>query len=267
MTIKIFQGEYEFLSNFFPCDVKYDRIIYPTAEHAFQAQKSEFTNDRISISKIGTPGQAKRAGSKLTLCPHWNNKKLGIMRDIVRIKFKNVHLARKLIDTDPHDLIEGNNWNDRYWGVCKGQGLNRLGIILMDVREDLVRIQISGKELLVQLALGTFDPYRLADLVATSDDTSVLTAAAKFFCRIKIDADGPLADGAYADTILNAFMSNEFTPDIIKEYVMLARQIKSLENCRRDKATKMASHYYNTAKAPLERNFDLLHKIIFEYED
>ena len=34
-------------------------------------------------------------------------------------------------------LEEGNTWGDRVWGVCQGQGENRLGKILMKVREEL----------------------------------------------------------------------------------------------------------------------------------
>ena len=33
--------------------------------------------------------------------------------------------------------IEGNTWNDTFWGVCNGQGQNWLGKILMLVRSEL----------------------------------------------------------------------------------------------------------------------------------
>jgi predicted NAD-dependent protein-ADP-ribosyltransferase YbiA (DUF1768 family) len=55
----------------------------------------------------------------------------------VREKFKNEELAQLLIDTDDHELIEGNWWHDYFWGVCNGKGENHLGKILMDVREEL----------------------------------------------------------------------------------------------------------------------------------
>ena len=42
-----------------------------------------------------------------------------------------------LIKTGDQELIEGNYWNDTYWGVCKGVGQNKLGKILMRVREEL----------------------------------------------------------------------------------------------------------------------------------
>lgn len=35
------------------------------------------------------------------------------------------------------ELIEGNTWGDRIWGVCDGVGENRLGKILMRVRAEM----------------------------------------------------------------------------------------------------------------------------------
>ena len=46
-------------------------------------------------------------------------------------------LAEKLLATGDEELVEGNDWNDRIWGKVNGQGENRLGIILMKVREEL----------------------------------------------------------------------------------------------------------------------------------
>ncbi|KKM92918.1 hypothetical protein LCGC14_1213550 [marine sediment metagenome] len=262
--INSFQGEYKFLSNFFLCDINYNGRTYPSAEHAFQAQKSLKQMDQRKIARLDNPGHAKRAGRKLKIRPDWDKIKLDIMKAILEVKFKGPELGQKLMNTSPAKLIEGNNWNDTYWGICKGQGLNNLGIILMSIRDSLEYNQMSTTELLVQLALGTFDPYDLAALVHASKDPSVLTATAKYFVGIKVGSDGAIADGAYADTILNAFIANENTPPLVKEYVMLARQIKNLENCKRDKLTKKASHYYNVAKEPLQRNLDRIHSLLFE---
>jgi predicted NAD-dependent protein-ADP-ribosyltransferase YbiA (DUF1768 family) len=40
--------------------------------------------------------------------------------------------------TAPHELVEGNWWNDTYWGICDGTGRNRLGQLLMDLRNTLM---------------------------------------------------------------------------------------------------------------------------------
>jgi predicted NAD-dependent protein-ADP-ribosyltransferase YbiA (DUF1768 family) len=43
-------------------------------------------------------------------------------------------LAQALLATGRADLVEGNDWGDTYWGVCRGQGRNQLGCQLMEVR-------------------------------------------------------------------------------------------------------------------------------------
>ena len=69
-----------------------------------------------------------------------NNKevKTNIMYDICLAKFtQNQDLKEKLLKTGNAILIEGNWWNDTYWGVCNGIGENNLGKILMKIREEL----------------------------------------------------------------------------------------------------------------------------------
>ena len=61
-----------------------------------------------------------------------------IMYEIVLNKFsQNEELREKLIATGDEYLAEGNTWHDTYWGVCNGKGKNKLGKILMQVREEL----------------------------------------------------------------------------------------------------------------------------------
>lgn len=130
-----------FLSNFFPCRILYERIEYPTVEHAYQAAKTLDNNIRITIANKETPGQAKRAGKILQLRPDWEVIKLSIMEELLHLKFSNDSLKEKLLSTFPSTLIEGNTWNDTFWGVCKGQGQNNLGKLLMKIRDELILIQ------------------------------------------------------------------------------------------------------------------------------
>jgi len=59
----------------------------------------------------------------------------------VRAKFEqNPDLAAKLIATGDEELVEGNTWGDTYWGVCRGVGQNKLGKILMNVRQELAAL-------------------------------------------------------------------------------------------------------------------------------
>ena len=83
---------------------------------------------------------SKRAGRRVKLRKDWEEVKLRIMEEVVRAKFlQHPDLANKLIDTGDEELIEGNCWNDRFWGVDirTGIGENNLGKILMKVRSEL----------------------------------------------------------------------------------------------------------------------------------
>lgn len=85
-----------------------------------------------------TAGQAKRAGRKLMMRDHWEDVRLDIMRRALELKFTIPDLKAMLLDTGDEELIEGNTWGDIYWGVCRGEGENNLGKLLMDVRRGLV---------------------------------------------------------------------------------------------------------------------------------
>lgn len=137
MKINCFDGEYAFLSNFFPCVIKFDNNNYPTVEHAFQAAKTNDKKEQFKVWQADTPGEAKRIGRKVTLREDWEEVKRDFMRDFIHQKFKNENLRKLLLATGDAELIEGNYWHDYYWGVCNGIGLNWLGKILMEEREKI----------------------------------------------------------------------------------------------------------------------------------
>ena len=142
--------EHEFLSNFYPAPILWMSDTYPTTEHAFQAAKvmgeGEDWNEeaRVQIRDCPTPGKAKRMGRKCHLRRNWDSIKNKIMFDLVFIKFTTYsNLAQKLLETGDKELIEGNDWNDVWFGVCNGVGENHLGKILMEVRDSIRRNTIS----------------------------------------------------------------------------------------------------------------------------
>lgn len=137
--ITSFQGDFRFLSNFWAASVQYEGRWYGTVEHAYQAAKTEDLHERAKIQNAATASIAKHMGKYVPMRERWNDLRLGIMEDLVRQKFTgNPALRQKLIATDPAELIEGNSWNDRFWGVCRGSGENHLGKILMKVRAELL---------------------------------------------------------------------------------------------------------------------------------
>lgn len=131
-----FRGKYFFLSNFFPSNILYQGILYHSAEAAFQAQKDPSRCEEFSRLN---PSEAKRLGRRVKLRSDWEQVKDDVMYDVVNCKFtQNKKLAQQLMATGEEDLIEGNDWGDRYWGVCRGVGKNKLGQILKRVRSELV---------------------------------------------------------------------------------------------------------------------------------
>lgn len=45
------------------------------------------------------------------------------MEQLIRMKFtRYADLREKLLATGDAQLVEGNTWNNRFWGVCRGQG-------------------------------------------------------------------------------------------------------------------------------------------------
>ena len=130
---------YAFLSNFHPSTIWVGGKAYPTVEHAYQAHKTLNEDSREMIRNVKDPSIAKKLGRGVEIRPDWDSVKEGLMRDFIRKKFESPFLADQLLKTGDCELVFGNTWNDRVWGVCRGTGANLLGKILMEVREDLRR--------------------------------------------------------------------------------------------------------------------------------
>lgn len=135
--INEFRLKYYFLSNFYNAPVTYKGITYLNNEAAFQAMKVLTDKERVEFAQL-QPNKAKRLGRKVKLRTGWDEIKDSFMYEICLEKFiQNSDLREELIDTGYQELIEGNTWYDYYWGVCNGRGKNKLGQILMRVRDEL----------------------------------------------------------------------------------------------------------------------------------
>lgn len=137
MTIKGFRGENYFLSNFYKCKVVYNGITYLNNEAAFQSMKTLSVEQRKEFADLD-PLSAKHKGRNIRLRDDWEEVKDRVMYEICRNKFvQNKDLQIKLLNTDNKYLEECNTWNDREWGTCNGIGKNKLGKILMKIRDEL----------------------------------------------------------------------------------------------------------------------------------
>lgn len=132
-----FDGEFAWLSNFFPCKLEFEGLTFDNSEAAFQAAKCLNPIERTKFVGLAA-GKSKRLGKKVELRPDWNDIRIDVMREVLRAKFgQNKDLAEKLVATGDAELIEFNNWRDSFWGVCNGKGQNNLGKLLMQVRKEI----------------------------------------------------------------------------------------------------------------------------------
>ena len=146
--IESFSGRYNFLSNFYPPKIEHQGITYPTVEHYYVAMKVKndqqidgkfitYIDCRELIAKMPNPSRVKQFGKIIKIRRDWDDVKLDVMLWGIREKFKHTDLKDLLLSTGDQELVEGNTWNDTYWGICRGEGQNNLGKILMKVRMEL----------------------------------------------------------------------------------------------------------------------------------
>lgn len=126
-----------FCSNFFRSPITIDKKVYPTVEHYYQAMKTPVLEEQEMIRSLTTPKEAKFAGYHLGLRKDWEEVKEGFMLQGLRAKFTQYpKLEEYLLETGDAALHEDSPW-DKYWGYAKGLGQDRLGKLLMQVREEL----------------------------------------------------------------------------------------------------------------------------------
>lgn len=133
-----FDGEYRFLSNFYPSPIVILGFDYPTVEHAYQSWKAKNLVDWKYVALSETPAVAKRRGREIDCREDWDRIKIEVMEFCLRKKFEDPVMLEMLVSTFPVDLVEGNWWGDTFWGVCNGKGENHLGKLLMKIRLEKV---------------------------------------------------------------------------------------------------------------------------------
>lgn len=133
------QKYFEF-SNFSRYRITLDGHEWQTTEHYFQANKFVGTHHYFDIMMAVTPSKAAAMGRDRSkpLRPDWEEVKEKVMLDCLRAKFtQNKELGELLIGTGDAILVEASPV-DSYWGSGKdGKGKNRLGNLLMQLREEL----------------------------------------------------------------------------------------------------------------------------------
>ncbi len=129
-------GEYSYFTRY---PIEIHDVIWYTTEHYFQAMK--FPHDPEYQEKIRTTKAChdiKKLGNtrQIKLRPDWEEVKENIMMIALRAKFDQYpELKQLLLSTAGHGVVEHTE-NDNYWGDAgDGSGLNRLGDLLVELRE------------------------------------------------------------------------------------------------------------------------------------
>lgn len=130
------------LSNDYPQGFEDEAGYWPSVEHDFQAMKfagPEHAAYRERVRTARGAGHAKDLGRtrKIPIRADWDEVRDDVMLHALRSKFAHPKLRAVLLSTGDRLLAEASP-SDFYWGLgSTGTGENRLGKLLMQVRDEL----------------------------------------------------------------------------------------------------------------------------------
>lgn len=115
---------------------------FPTVEHGYHFRKFQETAPDIAEKILHAPSpwatmQIERQNSNRRQ-PDWQVVKVEIMLQLIRAKVaQNEDVRQCLLATGTKHLYENSPWDD-FWGCgTDGSGVNQMGKILMQVRDEL----------------------------------------------------------------------------------------------------------------------------------
>ena len=135
-----FTDEYRWLSNFYPCTIRFRGKLYASVEYAYMSAKSDDKEwKRICSEAKEKQSKIKKKSQQVKTVAHWELQKLDVMRECLELKFAQEPFKTWLVETGEAHLQEGNTWGDKFWGVDleTGEGENILGKFIMEIREKL----------------------------------------------------------------------------------------------------------------------------------
>ena len=154
MTALVFHGEWSPYSNLHPSPFLVDGVLFKSAEHYIQYQKSLFFGDSIMVNQIlksQTPIEAKRLSHNIANfnVQHWIKEGYEPCKKGIREKFiQNTPLLEMLKNTGSLILAEASK--DKTWGtgiplrdtnaLCTSKWKNNgwLSRILMMIRDEVM---------------------------------------------------------------------------------------------------------------------------------
>lgn len=136
------------LGNFARCELNLPSPVdgayrsYASVEHYFQACKAVDPRVHDLVAHQPTPKAAKKAGRLVRLRPDWETVKEEAMLVALRSKFSKPRFRAALVATADRVIAEDSPW-DFEWGARDQEGgwggANKLGLLLMQIREEIRR--------------------------------------------------------------------------------------------------------------------------------
>lgn len=139
------------LSNLYKRTIVFEGEEYKTSEHAYQAGKARKEEVKRWLMAAPSPALLAMAAHGLYVWdvhPDWSKTKFDRMKRILLCKFtQHQDLQELLLSTGNKRLVEVatvDNAVNRLWGEVNGKGENKLGVLLMEVREEIRQKLESG---------------------------------------------------------------------------------------------------------------------------
>lgn len=136
------------LSNFYKSPFVIDSITYKTVEHYYQSQKFKHSQYHMNlVINSETAREAAKIGRNRSfpLDPEWETIKENVMMTGLKYKFQIKYFKNILKNTGDAQIIEHRK-ADKYWADGgDGSGKNRLGILLMQLREEMKNNGLNKK--------------------------------------------------------------------------------------------------------------------------
>lgn len=137
---------YGAFSNLYKREITFEGEVFKTAEHAYQAGKARKPEVRQWLMAAPSPSLLAMAAHGLyvwDIAPEWSKIKFDRMKRILVTKYsQHDDLKELLLSTGDARLVESatvDNAVNRLWGEVNGVGQNKLGQLLMEVREELFK--------------------------------------------------------------------------------------------------------------------------------
>ena len=131
-------------SNLYRRSIIFEDEEFATSEHAYQAGKARKPAVRRWLMEAPSPALLAMAAHGLyywDIAPGWSATKFARMRAVLRAKFtQHPDFRELLLSTGDARLVESasvDNEVNRLWGEVAGVGRNMLGVMLMELRDEL----------------------------------------------------------------------------------------------------------------------------------